>query len=167
MNSHDIAAYLEAKALAGELVSLPEHTPTVEDAARVVGTTPERIVKSVLFLVQPPGENGVGGQQAVMVIANGTHRVDYRRVADHVGLSRRRIRLAGAEDVLAITGYPVGAVPPFGHPHPLRTLIDRRVLEQAEVYAGGGEIDTLLRIAPSEIVRATGAETVDVVEAAA
>jgi prolyl-tRNA editing enzyme YbaK/EbsC (Cys-tRNA(Pro) deacylase) len=66
--------------------------------------------------------------------------------------------------VLAVTGYPVGAVPPFGYPVPLRTLIDRRVLAQPEVYAGGGALDTLLRIAPDEIARATRAEVVDVID---
>jgi prolyl-tRNA editing enzyme YbaK/EbsC (Cys-tRNA(Pro) deacylase) len=35
------------------------------------------------------------------------------------------------------------------------------------VYAGGGAIDALVRITPAEIVRATGAETVNVVERAA
>jgi prolyl-tRNA editing enzyme YbaK/EbsC (Cys-tRNA(Pro) deacylase) len=80
-----------------------------------------------------------------------------------VGLSRKRVRLAGAAAVRAITGYPVGGVPPLGHPRRLRTLIDRRVLDQPEVFAGGGAVDALLRITPAEIVRVTGAEKVDVV----
>jgi prolyl-tRNA editing enzyme YbaK/EbsC (Cys-tRNA(Pro) deacylase) len=72
------------------------------------------------------------------------------------------VRLADAATVEAITGYPVGGVPPLGHPQLLRTLIDRRVLAEPEVYAGGGALNALLRIAPAEIVRWTGAETVDV-----
>ncbi len=159
MDDHDVAAFVRQHALRAELIRLAEHTPTVEAAARVVGTTVERIVKSVLFLLEPPSDGGA----ALLVIANGTARVDYRRVADHVGVSRRRLRLAGAEAVLAVTGYPVGAVPPFAHATPLRTLVDRRVLAQPEVYAGGGTIDTLVRTAPGEIVRATHAEIVDVV----
>ena len=170
MDPSDLAAYLAANGLEGELLRLTEHTPTVEDAARVMGTSVERIVKSVLFLAQPAGGDGgaeaASDAQPVMVIASGTHRVDYKRVAEHVGVSRRKLKLAGAEAVLAITGYPVGGVPPFGHPRRLRTLIDSRVLAQPEVYAGGGALDALLRIAPGEIVRATAAEPVDVVETA-
>jgi len=56
----------------------------------------------------------------------------------------------------------VGTMPPFGHKSRLRTLIDAGVLAQPEVYAGGGAIDALLRIAPAEIVRVTKAETVNV-----
>jgi prolyl-tRNA editing enzyme YbaK/EbsC (Cys-tRNA(Pro) deacylase) len=124
----------------------------------------ERIVKSLLFLTQATAA-GESAPSAVVVVANGTNRVDYRRVADWVGVSRRRLRLAGAAEVLALTGYPVGAVPPLGFPRPLRTLVDARVLAQPEVYAGGGALDTLMRITPAEIVRVTGAEVVEVVEA--
>jgi prolyl-tRNA editing enzyme YbaK/EbsC (Cys-tRNA(Pro) deacylase) len=134
----------------------------------VVGTTVDHIVKSVLFLASPPGAAAPGGIPpdvlAVLVVARGTQRVDYSRVANHLGLSRKRVKLAGPEAVQAITGYPVGAVPPFGHPQPLRTLVDRRVLDVAEVYAGGGSPDALLHITPQAILRATQAEVVDVVE---
>ncbi len=161
MTAAALEDFLQAHAIAGELLRLAEHTPTVEDAARVLGTTVDGIAKSVLFVQDVPGEPA---ERAVLVIANGLNRVDYRRVADCLGLSRRRLKLADAETVLALTGQPVGGVAPFGHPRPLRTLIDRRVLEQPQVYAGGGALDALLRIAPSEIVRVTGAETVDVLK---
>ncbi len=154
MDAAHLAAYLQAQGLHGEIVRLPEHVPTVEDAARAMGTTAERIIKSVLFIA-----DGV----PVLVIANGPARVDYKRVADYLKLSRKRVKLADAATVLAITGFAVGSVPPFGHPSRLRTLIEASVLEQPEVYGGGGAIDTLVRIAPTEIVRVTQAETVNVV----
>lgn len=157
-----LEAYLRAHHIAGELLRLPEHTPTVEAAARVMGTTVEGIVKSVLFVQDTDG--GTPAERAVLVVANGLSRVDYRRVADCLGVSRRRLKLADADTVLVLTGQPVGGVAPFGHPQPLRTVIDRRVLEQPFVFAGGGALDALLRLTPAEIVRVTGAVTVDVVK---
>ncbi len=161
MPNNGLAAFMRAHHVEAEVLRLAEHTPTVEDAARVMGTTVDGIVKSVLFVHDVPGELA---ERGVLVIANGLHRVDYRRVADCLGLSRRRLKLADAETVLALTGQPVGGVAPFGHPQPLRTFIDRRVLDQPQVYAGGGALDALIRITPAEIVRVTGAETVDVVK---
>jgi len=155
MNAADLARYLREHGIAGEVVSLPEHVPTVEAAARAVDVSVERIVKSVLFLAD---------SSPVLVIANGTQRVDYKRVADVLGLSRKRLKLADATVVLAITGFPVGTVPPFAHKTRLRTLIDAGVLTQPEVYAGGGAIDALVRITPAEILRATDARIVNVVE---
>jgi prolyl-tRNA editing enzyme YbaK/EbsC (Cys-tRNA(Pro) deacylase) len=157
MDAAHIAAYLRDNDIAGEVVSLTEHTPTVEAAARALGTSVDRIAKSVLFLADAA---------PVLVVANGLARIDYKRLADYLGLSRRRLKLADAEAVLAITGFPVGAMPPFGHRVRLRTLVDARVLAEPEIYAGGGALDALLRIAPAEIARATGAETVDVVQPA-
>jgi len=153
MDASHISAYLRQHNIPGEVVILPEHTPTVEAAARAVGTSVERIIKSLLFLAD---------DQPVLVIANGTARVDYKRVADYLNLSRKRVKMADAPTVLEITGFPVGTMPPFGHKSRLRTLIDAGVLAQPEVYAGGGAIDVLLRIAPAEIVRVTNAEMVNV-----
>jgi prolyl-tRNA editing enzyme YbaK/EbsC (Cys-tRNA(Pro) deacylase) len=161
MDDNGLAAFLRANDIAAEVLRLAEHTPTVEDAARVMGTTVDGIVKSVLFVQDTSGELA---ERGVLVIANGLHRVDYRRVADCLGVSRRRLKLADAETVLALTGQPVGGVAPFGHPQPLRTFIDRRVLDQPQVYAGGGALDALMRITPDEIIRVTGAELVDVIQ---
>src|SRR5262249_48227501 len=150
---------LAARGVVGELVRLTAHTPTVGTAAQVMGTSVERIAKSVLFLL----DRGEASPEPLLVIANGTARVDYASWAGWVGLTRKRVRLADAATVENVTGYPVGGVPPLGHARPLRTLIDRRVLAEPEVYAGGGALHALLRIAPAEIVRVTGAQTVDVV----
>ena len=159
MDDSDLEAFLTAHGVAAQVVRLTAHTPTVATAAAAMGTTVERIAKSLLFLL----EQGEAGAEPLLVIANGTARVDYRSVAGSVGLSRKRVRLADAATVETVTGYPVGGVPPLGHPRPLRTLIDRRVLAEPEVYAGGGALHALLRITPAEIVRVTGAQTVDVV----
>lgn len=156
MNTADIQAFLLQHHVPGQLVVLPEHTPTVEAAARVAGTSVECIVKSILFLA-----DGV----PLLVVANGLARIDNKRLAGHLGVSRKRLKLADAPTVLALTGFEVGSMPPFGHRQPLRTLVDRRVLDQAQVFAGGGALDTLLRLDPAEIVRVAGAEVVRVVEA--
>lgn len=155
LGAGDVEAYLRQSGLAGEMVHLTEETPSVESAAQAVGAPVDRIVKSVLFIADG---------QPVIVLANGTRRVNYKRVADYLGLSRKRVKLADAATVLAVTGYPVGTVPPFAHRSRLRTLIDAAVLDQPEVYAGGGAIDTLLRIAPGEIQRAASAETIQAVD---
>jgi prolyl-tRNA editing enzyme YbaK/EbsC (Cys-tRNA(Pro) deacylase) len=154
MNADHLRLFLQEQHLLGEVVILPQHVPTVEDAASAIGVPVERIVKSVLFLAE---------RTPVLVITNGTNRVDYKRVADYLGISRKRLKLADAPTVLEVTGFPVGTVPPFGHKTRLRTLIDAGVLAQPEVYAGGGAIDALVHITPVEIVRATSAETVKVV----
>ena len=42
-------------------------------------------------------------------------------------------------------------MPPFGQKRSLPTLIDERVMEHEQVFAGGGAVDALMRIDPAEI----------------
>jgi len=102
-----------------------------------------------------------------LVIANGVTQIDSRKLADLLGVGRKRIRLASAEVVLARTGFPAGGVPPFGFPFPLPTTIDRRVFDQTVVYGGGGDDHTMMRIAPAELLRVTGGQIADVRKPAA
>jgi prolyl-tRNA editing enzyme YbaK/EbsC (Cys-tRNA(Pro) deacylase) len=151
MNSMDLQRYLDESVVAGEIVHLASETPTVEDAAKAVGCLPEQIGKSLLFLADG---------KPWLIIANGTTRVGYKVLADHLGISRKRLKLAKADEVLDITGYPVGTVPPFGHRQRLPTIVEARVMAQDEIYAGGGAINALMRLTTEELLRVCQAEIV-------
>ena len=49
-------------------------------------------------------------------------------------------------------------MPPFGHKQKLRTLVDPAVTRQEIIYGGGGGIDAMLRLTPSELLEVTRAE---------
>lgn len=151
MDSKDLQRFIDETDIEATLVHLDSMTPTVEEAARVVGCLPEEIGKSILFLVDGA---------PTLVIANGITRVGYKALADHLGTSRRRLKLARADTVLKITGYPVGTVPPFGHKERLATIIEARVLDQDVIYAGGGAINALMRLTTKELLRVSQAEVV-------
>lgn len=132
---------------------MPTDTPTVDRAAAVVGTTPEQIVKSLLFLVD---------EKPLLVIARGLENVDRRAISRHMQVGRKKVSLADPAAVLAITGYPVGALPPFGHRASIRTIMDGKVTGLPLIYAGGGSPRALIRMPPAELLRVCGAEIVDV-----
>lgn len=148
MTPADLQAFIEAHGIEAEMVVPEMPTPTVETAAEAVGSSVDQIIKSVLFLVR---------EKPVLAIASGTRRIDYRKIADHFQVGRRRVKMADRETVEQISGYPIGGVPPFGHPQPVETLIDLAVLEQPVIYGGGGDHRTLIRLAPDEIRRVTQA----------
>ncbi len=148
----DLQNFMDQNGIEGEIVFLDEPTPTVEIAAKVVGTRPDQIVKSVLFTVR---------EDRVLAIACGTQLIERRVIASVYGVGRKQVKLANAEIVLETTGYPVGTVPPFGHPQPIRTLIDPLVLDLTECYAGGGAHNALTRLDPQDILKITQAEIID------
>ena len=155
MDAGDLARFVREAGIAAEVARLAVETPTVAAAAVAVGAGVEQIVKSLLFLV---------AGEPVLVIANGETRVDYKQLAVHLGVSRRRVKLADAAQVRAILGYEVGAVPPFGHKTPVRTVVEAGVLMQAEIWAGGGSIDTLVLLRVAELRRVVGEETAHLTE---
>jgi prolyl-tRNA editing enzyme YbaK/EbsC (Cys-tRNA(Pro) deacylase) len=79
-------------------------------------------------------------------------------------VGKKRVKLATPEMVLEISGYEVGAMPPFGHRQPLTTLIDQRVLDLPEAYAGGGAENAIVRLNPQDILQVTGARVLDLLE---
>ena len=147
-----LADFIAKNAIAAEIVPVAVETPTVPAAAAALGVSPAQIIKSLLFLVR---------DQPVLVIASGETMVDRGILAARFGVGKKQIKLADAETVLRLTGYPAGGVPPFGHPAPLPTLLDRAVLAWDAVYGGGGDDRTLLRVAPGELARVTGAEWIE------
>jgi prolyl-tRNA editing enzyme YbaK/EbsC (Cys-tRNA(Pro) deacylase) len=148
----DLRAWIDAHAVQARIIVPGVPTPTVPAAAAALGVEPDRILKSLVFLVD--GEPR-------LVIAAGEARVPYPALARACGVSRRRLRLAAADEALTITGYVIGAMPPFGHRTRLETLVDAAGVPRGTVvYGGGGSREALLEIDSDELLRVTGARLV-------
>ena len=145
----DLTRFIAEHGIAAELAPMDVDTPTVPAAAAALGVAPAQIIKSLLFLIR---------DAPVLVIASGETLVDRGALAARFGVGKKQIKLADAETVLAVIGYPAGGVPPFGHRTRVPVLLDRAVLAWDVVYGGGGDDHTLLRIAPGELARVTAAE---------
>lgn len=155
LTSVDLQRFIDAHHIEAEILIMAEHTPTVPDAARALQVEPEQIIKSLVFLVN---------DEPILVINNGTALIDRRKVAARLDVGRKKVKFAGAEQALAITGYIVGSMPPFGHRQKLRTFVDPAITELAVIYGGGGDIDAMLRLTPAELLRVTEGEVIAVSE---
>lgn len=153
--SQDLQTYLDQLGIQAEILHMAEDTPTVPDAARVLGVQPAQIIKSLVFLVN---------REPILVIANGVQKVDRKKLAAHFGIGQKRVKFASAEQALEITGYIVGSMPPFGHNTNLPTYIDPQVVEQGQIYGGGGDIHAMLKLTPTELLKVSGAELFSVTE---
>ncbi|HVB10332.1 MAG TPA: YbaK/EbsC family protein [Bacillota bacterium] len=149
-NAERVQAALAAGGSAARVTELAERTGTAEEAARAVGADVAAIAKSLVFLA---------GEQPVLVIASGAHRVSEAKLATSAGAPIRRV---DADAVATLTGFPVGGVPPLGHERPIRTLFDRDLLTHPLIWAAAGTPNALFAIAPRELVRLVGAEVTDV-----
>ncbi len=152
LDTEHLEKFIHENGVRGQLIHINVPTPTVESAAAAVGTNPDKVIKSLIFLVDG---------NPVLVIASGIQKVDRRTIARHFEVGRKKVKLADADTVQSVTGFVVGAVPPIGHLTPLTVVIDEQVLGHDLVYGGGGGIDKLLEIDPKEILNYTNATAID------
>lgn len=147
LSSKDLQIFIDQHKLPATIIHLKEDTPTVPDAARVLGVEMEKILKSLVFLVK---------DDPILVIASGTARIDPRPLAAHFGIGRKWIKFASPEQALHITGYIVGSMPPFGHKATLETFIDADVTSLETIYAGGGDVHALMQLDVTQLLAVTG-----------
>ncbi len=144
--------YLADLRIDAELISLGKETTTAKMAAEALGVPIDVVIKTILF----QAKNGA----LVLVVAQGTGRIDTNKLAQVTGIAGWR--LAKPDVVLNATGYAAGGTPPVGLKQKIRMIVDTRAAALAEAYAGGGSHDVMLRIRPADIIRINDAEIHDV-----
>lgn len=151
----DLAHYIVEHGIQAELITGIGETPTVVAAAAALGVIPDQVIKTLLFFV---------GDRPHTIIAHGLAPVRDRVVADFFSVGKRQVRLARADEVLSITGFPAGGVPPFAHLHPTPILLARSLLAYEFVFGGGGDERTMMKLRTAELLRVAQPALIDLVE---
>lgn len=130
----------------GETFRIFQHEQPVNSlrqAAEERGHLPDQVIRSILFRLSETN--------FVMVLIAGEKQISWKALRAYLG--ERRLTLATPEEVLAQTGYEIGAVTPFGLPQPIRILADSSVFTQTEISLGSGKKGHALVISPVVIQR--------------
>lgn len=144
---HDkLRLFISENEIDAEVISFEQSTHSVADAAKAVGADPEDFVKSICMVTM--------GGKLIVGIVKGEHRASTSRVSKALGIPRPRI--AEPNEILELTGYPVGGTPAFGYEAIF--LMDPKVLEKEKVYSGGGSNNALTYMSTEEMIRVNGAQ---------
>jgi Cys-tRNA(Pro)/Cys-tRNA(Cys) deacylase len=128
---------------------------SLEQAARERGQRPEQVVRSIIFRV---AEN-----EFVMVLVAGPAQISWKLLRKALGKSR--ISMATEDEVLAVTGYHIGTVGPFGTPRQLKVLIEAGILFEEEISIGSGMRNTAVMLRSADLRRGLeDAEVVSLIE---
>ena len=152
MDRTDLQMFIDDHHIQATILPLSEHTLTVGDAARALAVGTDQIIKSLIFHIDG---------DPLLVINNGLARVDRRKLADYLGVGRKKVKFASPDKAFALTGFVVGSMPPFGHKQKLRTLVDTAVTPLDIIYGGGGDIDAMMRLSSEELLKVSQAEMTD------
>jgi prolyl-tRNA editing enzyme YbaK/EbsC (Cys-tRNA(Pro) deacylase) len=147
-----VTAFLGHAGAEVRVEEFPAGTPTAQEAADAVGCKLDEIVKSLVF--------ECGGRTALAMIP-GDRRADAAKIASAMDADRAKI--APPARVRELTGFEPGAVAPFPPAKVDRVLIDRHLLLHEHVWVGAGSEMHLARLAPTELVRLSRAEHLDLV----
>ncbi len=131
--SSPVSELMDRQGVAYETLAIPldaERKPvrSLEQLLAGLDRDPGQIVRSLVFRT--------GAERFVLLAVAGGGRADWAVLRKH--LNERRLTMAEPAEVLAATGYPIGAVPPIALPEQLTVLVDQGVFDYPRLVIGSG-----------------------------
>jgi len=139
---------LEQAGVGFDLREMSAETRTAQQAAEAAGCALDQIVKSIIFC-------GASSGHVRLFLTAGGNRVDDKLAS---ALAGEPLGRADAALVRSETGFAIGGVAPLGHPARIASWMDPRLLEFPVVWAAAGTPRHIFSIAPTDLLRITGAE---------
>jgi prolyl-tRNA editing enzyme YbaK/EbsC (Cys-tRNA(Pro) deacylase) len=155
MSLSSVQAFFAEKAPDIDVIVTQESSATVTLAAAAHGVAPDQIAKSICLRA---------GDEVMVIVMAGTARLDNKKFRAHFGA---KPRMLGGDEVVEVTGHPVGGVCPFGLATPLAVYCDVSLRQFTEVVPAAGAINAAVRIDPLRMAELTAAAWIDVAQDAA
>ncbi|MCO5190930.1 MAG: YbaK/EbsC family protein [Anaerolineae bacterium] len=147
-----VVAAAAERGLSIDVVEFAQSTRTAQAAADAIGCDVAQIVKSLCFSAN---------DAPVMALVSGANMLDTKKVAGELGIGRKKVKRADADQVRAATGFAIGGVPPFGHAEQMIIFIDADLMQFDEIWAAAGTPNTVFPIAPEVLCAITEGKVID------
>lgn len=152
MSLQSVRAFLSEHAPDLEIIQQPTSTATVAEAASAHGVEPAQIAKTLSLRL-----NG----EVILMVMGGDARIHNQKFKAHFNA---KAKLLSAEEVIQLTGHPVGGVCPFGLSSPLRVYADQTLRKFDVVILAAGDTNATVRIAPDRIAQLAHADWIDIAQ---
>lgn len=114
---------------------------TVELAAHALNCEPERIAKSISFMVKG---------NAVLVVAAGDAKIDNRKFKEYFTV---KAKMLIPDELLELVGYPVGGVCPFAVKEGTEVYLDKSLRRFETVFPACGSSNSAIELSIPELER--------------
>ena len=146
-----VKKYFENTELEGKVLEFPTSSATVELAANAVGTEPDRIAKTMAFLL---------GEEAIVIVVSGLSRIDNKKFKAQFHTKAKMIPFAAVEEYL---GHPPGGVCPFALKDGVKVYLDVSLRAHETVFPAAGSENSAIETTIDQLERFTSyKEWVDV-----
>jgi Cys-tRNA(Pro)/Cys-tRNA(Cys) deacylase len=129
----------------------PRHASYGLEAAEALGIEPDRVFKTLLAEVD--GALTVG-------IVPVTAQLDLKALASAV--NGKKARMADVAAAERATGYVAGGISPLGQRKRLPTVLDSSAVGFSTLFCSAGRRGLEVELAPSDLIRLTGAVVADI-----
>ena len=150
MSIERVRAFMRERNMEDRILEFDVSSATVALAAEAVGCAPERIAKTLSFLVD-------GG--AVLVVAAGDARVDNPKFKAQF---HTKAKMLTPEEVVNLVGHAVGGVCPFAVNEGVKVYLDESLRRFETVFPACGSSNSAIELTLSELEQLSGGERIDV-----
>jgi prolyl-tRNA editing enzyme YbaK/EbsC (Cys-tRNA(Pro) deacylase) len=152
MSLESVREFFQSKNLDIPIIELDVSTATVALAAEAHGVEHGRIAKTLAFRL--------ANARVILLVASGDARVNHKKFKAELGKGK----MLGLDEVVELTGHPVGGVCPFGLAQPLPIYLDESLRKFDEVLPAAGAVHSAVRLTPELMAEVTSGSWVDVCE---
>ena len=139
MSLEQVKQYFDRLGLGQRVHELAQSSATVEEAAVAVGCEPERIAKTMSFLL---------GEEPILIVTAGDARIDNKKYKEHF---HQKAKMIPGELVEQYVGHAPGGVCPFVIPEKTRVFLDVSLRRFEIVYPAAGTSNSAVELSIKEL----------------
>ena len=136
-----VRALFEELGIADRIKEFDTSSATVELAAQALGCAPERIAKSLSFMV---------GENAILVVAAGDVKIDNPKYKAQFGT---KAKMLTPDEAVACIGHAVGGVCPFAINDGVKVYLDVSLKRFETVFPACGSSNSAIELTIQELER--------------
>lgn len=144
MSLEKVKQYFDTLGLGQRIHVLDQSSATVEEAAIAVGCEPERIAKTMSFLL---------GDDPILIVTAGDARVDNKKYKEYF---HQKAKMIPGELVENYIGHAPGGVCPFAIPQGTKVFLDISLKRFAIVYPAAGTSNSAVELSIKELEDSSG-----------
>lgn len=151
MSIERVKAYFQEYHMEDKILEFDVSSATVELAAAALGCEPQRIAKTISFML---------GDRAILICTAGDAKIDNHKYKEKFGTKAKMLSL---EEVEEMTGHAVGGVCPFAVKEGVEIYLDVSLKRFETVYPACGSSNSAIELTIPELEKYSGyTEWVDV-----
>ena len=139
-----VREYFKAFGMEDRILEFDVSSATVELAAQAVGCEPERIAKTLSFML-PEGP--------ILIVAAGDAKIDNRKFKDQF---HTKAKMLTPDEVVELVGHAIGGVCPFGINEGVTVYLDESLKRFETVFPACGSSNSAIELTIPDLEKYSG-----------